>query len=389
MSYRETWNSLLTEAGGQFGDWFGDRAALHYGDAAAEYQALSEGVGLVDASSRSLIAVAGADRGSFLHNLCTNEIRKLPEGAGAEAFFLDARGHILFHGFILAGQDAHVIDAGPAQAEPLMRHLEKYHIRERVELLEHSQDWAELLVAGPRSVELLATLVGDEFPAERLGHAPTFLGGRSVTLVRVDLAQPFSFLVRAAWEDLPIVWSELLQAGARPCGAQALDAARIEAGQPCYGRDISDKNLPQEISRDPQAINFVKGCYLGQETVARIDALGHVNKTLVGVRFHGEQIPPPGLVLTSTDGQAVGEVTSAAYSGRLRSPLALAFVRRGHNAHWTALAKRVGRSGSHRAAALGCIRDQLTLALVAIRAAVPTRGSQARQRPITSADSGT
>jgi folate-binding protein YgfZ len=158
------------------------------------------------------------------------------------------------------------------------------------------------------------------------------------------LTQPISFLVRAAREDLATVWSELLQAGARPCGEQALDAARIEAGHPIYGRDISDKNLPQEIGRDQHAISFVKGCYLGQETVARIDALGHVNKTLVGVRFHGEQIPQPGLALTSADGQTVGEVTSAAWSGRLRSPLALAYVRRGHNAHWTRLQTALGEA---------------------------------------------
>jgi len=344
MPFRETWHALLTAAGGQFGDWFGKQSALHYGDDVAECQALNQDVGLVDLSNRSLIAVAGVDRASFLHNLCTNEIRKLPAGAGAEEFFLDARGHILFHAFILAGEEAHIIDSEPGQAELLMRHLDKYHIRERIELLDRSDDWGELLVAGPRTVERLATLVGDELPAERLSHAPTILGGRSVTLVRIDLVQPIGFLVRAAREDLPAVWAALQQAGARPCGAQAFDAARIEAGYPCYGRDISEKNLPQEIGRDGQAISFVKGCYLGQETVARIDALGHVNKTLVGVRFHGEQVPQPGLALASADGQEVGEVTSAAYSGRLRSPLALAYVRRGHNAPWTRLQSALGEA---------------------------------------------
>jgi folate-binding protein YgfZ len=193
-------------------------------------------------------------------------------------------------------------------------------------------------------VELLARFVGDEFPSERLGHAPTFLGGRPVTLVRADLAQPISFLIRAQREDLPIVWAELLQGGAQPCGEQAMDAARIEAGIPLPGRDIGDKNLPQEIGRDQQTISFVKGCYLGQETVARIDALGHVNKTLAGVRFQGEQVPPPGLALSSADGQTVGEVTSAAWSHRLQSPLALAYLRRGHSAAWTRLQSSLGEA---------------------------------------------
>jgi folate-binding protein YgfZ len=344
MTNHDAWHSLITSAGSQFGDWFGRSAALHYGDAAAEYQALSEGVGLVDASSRSLVAVSGADRASFLHNLCTNEIRKLPAGAGAEAFLLDARGHIVFHTLILAGNDEHILDAGPGQGEQLLRHLDKYLIRERVELLDRSHDWGELLVAGPQAVPLLAKLVGDEFPAERLAHLPTYLGGRNVTIVQVDLARPISFLVRATKDDLPIVWSELVQAGARPCGEQAFDAARIEAGHPFFGRDISDKNLPQEVGRDQQTISFVKGCYLGQETVARIDALGHVNKTLVGVHFQGEQVPQPGLAIASSDGQPVGEVTSAAWSGRLKSPLALAYIRRGHTAPGTHLKSELGEA---------------------------------------------
>ena len=105
----------------------------------------------------------------------------------------------------------------------------------------------------------------------------------------------------------------LVAAGVAPCGQAAFDAARIEWGFPLVGHDISDANLPQEIARDKLAISFTKGCYLGQETVARIDALGHVNKTLVGLRFAGSTLPPAGSELLAGD-QAVGQVTSSAYS---------------------------------------------------------------------------
>ena len=117
--------------------------------------------------------------------------------------------------------------------------------------------------------------------------------------------------------------------------------ARIERGQPYYGRDIHDRSLPQEVARDAQALSFVKGCYIGQETVARIDALGHVNKTLIGVKFAGEQVPAAGMELTR-DGQPVGQVTSAAFSPRLSAPLALAYVRRGSNTPGTKLESPVG-----------------------------------------------
>ena len=243
---------------------------------------------------------------------------------------------------ILAGSDAHVLDAGPAAGSAAHAAFEQVPDPRRVELIDRSDEWGELLLAGPRAVELLATLVGDEFPAEHLGHSPTFLGGRSVTLVRADLTQPISFFVRAAGEDLPTVWSELLQAGARPCGEQAFDAVRLKPAIPCSAVDISDKNLPQEVGATSRPSASSRAVTWDKRPVARIDALGHVNKTLVGVRFHGQQVPQPGLTLSSAEGQEVGEVTSAAWSGRLQSPLALAYVRRGHNAHWTRLQSPLG-----------------------------------------------
>jgi folate-binding protein YgfZ len=117
--------------------------------------------------------------------------------------------------------------------------------------------------------------------------------------------------------------------------------ARIEAGVPLFGRDITADNLPQEIGRDQVAISFTKGCYLGQETVARIDALGHVNRQLVGVRFEGNEVPAVGTKLTA-EGKEVGQVTSAAWSPKLAAPLAIALVRRGHAKAGTRLTSASG-----------------------------------------------
>jgi hypothetical protein len=187
----------------------------------------------------------------------------------------------------------------------------------------------------------LRQAAGASPPEERLAHEPATIAGRPVRLRRVEWTIPGGWLVAGMREALADVRAALLAAGAEPCDATALDAARIEAGTPWYGIDITDKNLPQEVARDAAAISFTKGCYLGQETVARIDALGHVNRTLVGVRFDGAEVPAAGWELM-VDGQAAGQVTSAAWSPRLGAPLALAYVRRGSNTAGTRLSSPCG-----------------------------------------------
>jgi folate-binding protein YgfZ len=117
----------------------------------------------------------------------------------------------------------------------------------------------------------------------------------------------------------------------------------LEAGWPWYGVDITEDNLPQEVNRNEQAISFTKGCYLGQETVARIDALGHVNRRLAGLRFDADDLPRPGLELR-IDGKGVGTVTSAAWSPRWDRPIALALLRQKPSAVGTRLASDVGEA---------------------------------------------
>jgi folate-binding protein YgfZ len=133
-----------------------------------------------------------------------------------------------------------------------------------------------------------------------------------------------------------------VELGTVRCDDAVFQTLRIEAGMPLYGVDFDDRNLPQEVGRDAEAINFTKGCYLGQETVARIDALGHVNQQISGVRFQGSEPPQMGAMLTHA-GRPVGIVTSAAYSPRLAAPLALAMLRREHTAVGSRLDSPIGQ----------------------------------------------
>lgn len=298
------------------------------GDFKSEYDALTGGVGVADYPNRTLIEVAGSDRIGFMQNFCTNDVERVATGSGCELFVLNVKGKILGYGIALCGTQSVVLETARGQAEKLIEHLDRYVIREDVQLTDRSTQWAELLLIGPESPSIVESQLGVAAPSARLCHTTGHWQGADVNVCQIDFFGPISFLLRAARETI-----QSLEAGLADvvvaCGAQAIETLRIESGTPEYGRDISEDNLPQEVNRDDRAISLTKGCYLGQETVARIDALGHVNKTLGAVRLDGQTVPAPGTEL-SVDGKEAGQVTSAIYSPKLDAPLALAYLRRGN-----------------------------------------------------------
>ncbi len=324
----KTFHEQLNTAGAVRGTLHGRDTILNYGNPAAEYQAVRENVVVADVCDRTQIALLGDDRATFLHNLCTNDIRKLAAGDGCEAFLLDAQGRILAYLFVFAQDDAIIVESSPGHSEAILSQLDRYLIREKVELSDVSQTWGELLLAGPKISEILENLsarLPDEKP---LSNCQTKLAGHVVQLRRVELAGTGSILIAAEHAALLDVWNALCNAGAVPIGAATVDTVRIEAGSPVYGVDIHERSLPQEVARDDRAISFTKGCYIGQETVARIDARGHVNKFLVGVQFKGREVPAVDTPLSDGSSE-VGNVSSATFSGALDAPLALAYVKRG------------------------------------------------------------
>jgi hypothetical protein len=272
-----------------------------------QYHALRTGFGFIPLARWSSVTFTGADRQVFLNNFCTNDVKRLLPGEHCEAFITNVKGKVLGHGLVDCRTEELVFITVPEQAASLIEHLDRYIIREDVQLRDSTAERAYLLVSG-----------GDG--AGRGQVAEDWIHWR---LLDTELCG----LCETTPADLPRVVQELLAAGAVECSEAAFLAMRIEAGTPLFGIDFGADNLPQEVSRDEFAISFTKGCYLGQETVARIDAMGHVNQTLVGVRFAGPNVPQAGLELTSGE-SPVGRVTSASFSPRLESPLALAMVRR-------------------------------------------------------------
>ncbi|HEX4146953.1 MAG TPA: glycine cleavage T C-terminal barrel domain-containing protein [Pirellulales bacterium] len=301
-----------------------------------EYDALTTGAGLVDFGGRTLVEISGDDRARFLHNLSTNDIVKLAVQSGCEAFLTNVQAKILAHVLVFAEPESLVLETVAGQGPSIVTHLDRYLVRERVKLVDRTNDWAEWFLAGPGAPQVLEKLCGDVVPQQAWISAPASIAGQAVSLRRVDIVGPAGFLIAGPRAAAAAVGEAQVAAGATPVGAAAFEVARIEAGFPLYGRDISERNLPQEVARDDRTISFRKGCYLGQETVARIDALGHVNQLLVGLRVNSPEVVPAGLELLSA-GAKVGHVTSAAFSPRQQCNVALGYVRRGNHAPGTRL----------------------------------------------------
>ncbi|MCC6493298.1 MAG: folate-binding protein YgfZ [Pirellulales bacterium] len=291
-------------------------------------QAVSEAAAL-RLEKWTTLKVAGEDRAGLLHNMCTNDIRGLTAGEGCEAFFTDVKGKIVAHAFVLVGAEAIEVVSVPEAAMRLLQHLDRYIVREDVRLEDMSTavDWH--LLTGKQAASALRRFGSDASGVARpWSHQRLSASGVDIQAVRCTLPWCGGFLLSSDAEQTPRFVKALRDSGAGALSAAAWHAIRIESGWPLYGVDFDASNLPQEVGRDSEAIHFRKGCYLGQETVARIDALGHVNKRLALVRLASEAVPPSGAELLFGD-QAAGRVTSNCWSPRHQSPLAWAMVRRG------------------------------------------------------------
>ena len=236
----------------------------------------------------SAIEAVGPDAGKFLQNLCTGDVLKLADGQSCEAMFLDVKAHIHAYGWVSrTGAERYVVLLSSAHSDRLQTHLDRYLIREKVEL--------KLVPPG-------------------------------VWTISRDVASALTVRVEAFGEGVVAALDADTPSG-RLMSHEEFEQTRIALRVPLDGVDVDDRNLPQEVDRNSYAISFTKGCYLGQEPVARIDALGRVNWLLRCVRIEGAA-PLPGLELT-LDEKPVGRVTSSvSIEG---GALALAYVRREHS----------------------------------------------------------
>jgi folate-binding protein YgfZ len=331
----ESLQAALTAAGATWFEYGGTTAARDFGDAAAEYRAVRETAALFALTWRGSLRFVGPDRRQWLHGQVTNDVVGLADGAWNEAAVLNIQGHMLAALRIFALPDALLADL-PAEIVPsIAQSLDRYLIMEKVEIEDASSELVLYSVQGPRAAEAVRAATGVD-AAPLAPHTLTVQegpGGHPLIVARASQTGESGFDLFAAGEIASLIWERLAdavrQVGGRPAGWEALNTLRVEAGLPWWGHELSPAIVPLE-ARLERAISFTKGCYVGQEIIARIDARGRVNNLLGGLRLSGTALPAPGSRVLG-DGKAIGRITTAVYSPAVGGPIALAFMRR----EWT------------------------------------------------------
>jgi len=278
----------------------------------SEYAQVTQGCGLIDRSERGKLALTGTDAKAFLQGQVSNDVESLTSGHGCYAAFLTPKGKMLGDLRVLDTGEELLLDTERVSLQELFNLIRRFSLGYQVQLHKRTLECGLLSLVGPRADDMLSTPPG----AAEHDHVVTPLGRAIRTNAGIDLLCPA--------ESVDAVRSTLLAAGAVEVGEEALECLRIERGRPRYGLDLDDSVIPQEAGLNERAVSFTKGCYVGQETVARLFYRGKPNRQLRGLR---SAVPiAPGAPLSYGD-REVGRVTSAVVSPRF-GPIGLGFVRR-------------------------------------------------------------
>ncbi|HEX6535578.1 MAG TPA: glycine cleavage T C-terminal barrel domain-containing protein [Gemmatimonadaceae bacterium] len=314
------------------GDVAGHSVVMHYGDIAAEYAALRGSAMLVDRGARGRMRVEGARAAEMITGLVTNDVTALTPGHGLYAAALNPKGKIVADVRVLARPDHLLIDTPPRAWAGWQAMVRKYINPRLAPYRDESETLHDIGLFGQTSRRIVAALAG--VPAEALAALPPYaqlaaeVDGGAVLVVRSPDLELEGYELIGAPETTRLIWARAAAAGAVPTGLLAWEIARIEAGRPEWGLDIDESTIPQEANFDElHAISYTKGCYVGQEVVARVHFRGHVNRHLRGLLCGRTEPPPAKAVLLDDAGKQVGDVRSGALSPRLGA-VALAMVRR-------------------------------------------------------------
>jgi folate-binding protein YgfZ len=302
-----------------------------YGEPQAEYAAIRKACALIDLPQRGILELTGKDRHAFLNNLLTNETwnkdRKagLQHGEGVYAFLLNLKGRIITDMNVLELGDRTLLEMDGRMIEPVRQTFDKYLFAEQVKLAARTGELHEIALHGPRARDILNQLAKapiDELPP---------LGSRSIQLFNVDMViwrddpagVPGYHLImprteaRNLWMNMLARFADPDEPGKRllrPAGWAAFNATRIEAGRPIFGIDFDDSVLPAESGLLDRAVSFTKGCYLGQEVVARMHARGQIARRLAGIRMEDDALPLAGAQIVDEQGNQIGAITSSTIS---------------------------------------------------------------------------
>jgi glycine cleavage system T protein len=323
--------AVYQELGAVFTEVAGWEVPLHFGAPAAEYRAVRQGVGLCDLSPRGLVRVTGSERQRFLHAMVSNDTASLRPGEGRYATFLTHKGKLVADFVVYAETESYLLDMQPDAVRPFIEAIEPFVISEDVTFHDESATWGLLSLQGPQAAHLLALALAQQ-PPELAPYAHTHcsLAGHDLRLICRSHTGELGYELLAPLESLPALWAALWPhreaCDGAAVGLETLEVVRIEAGIPLYGHDMTDETMPLEANLE-HAISYTKGCYIGQEVIARLESRGHVNRKLVGLLLKGTALPASGATIVAAD-REVGWITSATYSPARQQNIALAYLRR-------------------------------------------------------------
>jgi folate-binding protein YgfZ len=303
-----TLQAISGDFSGHMGEYAGAQTPVDFGDVRAEYEALRKACGVFVLNWRAKIGLRGEDRVRWLNGMITNNIRDLASGHGVYSFLLNPQGRILGDLNAFNNGDVLIVDTDQSQREKIVATFDHFIIMDDVEILDLTPKYSGVGIAGPRSGEVLQKMAFPSPPLESLQFSTMDFQGVPVTLVRGGDPRQEAYEIWSAPEMEVALWKALTAAGATPVGSFAIEMDRIARGIPRYGQDLRERDLPQETEQQ-QALNFNKGCYVGQEIVERIRSRGNVHRTFTGFRVDGP-VPAPGTKIESA-GKEAGEVTSA------------------------------------------------------------------------------
>ena len=307
--------TLTTLHGASPAEQSGVGITADFGDTRAEFQALLSSCGLYDLSWRAKIAVTGGDRVRWLNGMVSNNVRDLAPGHGVYAFMLNAQGRIQADLYVFQRGASLLVDTECVQKEKVLQLFDRYIIADDVEIADISDKLTALGLTGPESRHVLER-AGIAVPdLAHLQFADVVWQQKDITVLRSGEEARESWQVWIAPSHTGELWDALVKAGARPTGTAALNLFRISRGIPQFGEDIRERDLPQETGQT-RALNFTKGCYLGQEIVERIRSRGAVHRLFTAFAVEGT-LPEAGTKILAAekeekDEKEVGEITSGA-----------------------------------------------------------------------------
>lgn len=318
-----------------------------------QYQTIREtGAGIWNYSARGLVEVSGGEAVQFLNGLITNDVKALENGSWMLAAFPNAQGRLLAIVRVLRKDDKFWFDTGAVTREKVFQNLFRFTMAGDFQVHDLSDEYGVLSVQGKKADEFVTKVLGETAAqVEKNKFVETEFNGKTITAIRASHLAENGFDLFVPSDEFNNLWQAFKESGAVEIGDDLFEVLRIEAGTPRYGADMDETTVVLETGLD-EAVNFQKGCYIGQEIIARIHFRGHVAKKLTGLifedlsepsasadRFSGLELTDElkNAELTSADGKVAGRITSIAFSPSLGKLIALAYVRYNYLAEGTEL----------------------------------------------------